>query len=124
MDLIEAALRRGKEGFGQISKLIDELTAKLKDEQAEHDKKKNWCEAELNKIEDTVKTIKQDISDLDTTIDDAEGFSTNLKVEIETLNDDIKALDKEVEDTVQLVAFGLFASFLTSFGGMGTKENA
>ena len=29
--------------------LIDELTAILKDEQAEDDKKKDWCEAELDK---------------------------------------------------------------------------
>merc|ERR1719156_519514 len=101
VDLIEVALRGGKEGFGQIIKLIDELTAKLKDEQAEDDKKKEWCEAELDKTEDTVKTIKQDISDLETAIDDAEESITNLKAEIEALDDGIRALDKEVEEATE-----------------------
>merc|ERR1719164_273662 len=47
VDLIEVALRGGKPGFEKIIKLIDDLTAKLKDEQKEDDEKKEWCEAEI-----------------------------------------------------------------------------
>jgi len=98
VDLIEVALRGGKVGFEKIIKLIDELTAKLKDEQAEDNKKKEWCEAEFDKTEDTKKVLEQDKSDLETAIDDAEESITNLKAEIEALDDGIKALDKEVGD--------------------------
>jgi len=98
VDLIEVALRGGKPGFEKIIKLIDELTAKLKEEQAEDDEKKEWCEAEIDKTEDTKKVLSNDISDLETAIDDAEESITNLKAEIEALDDGIKALDKEVAD--------------------------
>jgi len=98
VDLIEVALRGGKVGFEKIIKLIDELTAKLKDEQAEDDKKKEWCEAEFDKTEDTKKVLEQDKSDLETSISDAEESITNLKAEIEALDDGIRALDKEVAD--------------------------
>merc|ERR1719218_384797 len=87
VDLIEVALRGGKPGFEKIIKLIDDLTAKLKEEQAEDDKKKEWCEAEFDKTEDTKKVLLQDKSDLETSISDAEESITNLKAEIEALDD-------------------------------------
>jgi peptidoglycan hydrolase CwlO-like protein len=101
VDLIEVALRGGKPGFEKIIKLIDELTAKLKEEQAEDDKKKEWCEAEIDKTEDTKKVLQNDISDLETSISDAEESITNLKAEIEALDDGIRALDKEVADATE-----------------------
>jgi len=102
VDLIEVALRGGKPGFEKIIKLIDELTAKLKDEQAEDDEKKEWCEAEIDKTEDTKKVLSNDISDLETSISDAEESITNLKSEIEALDDGIRALDKEVADATDI----------------------
>jgi len=101
VDLIEVALRGGKAGFEKIIKLIDELTVKLKEEQAGDDEKKEWCEAEFDKTEDNKKVLQQDISDLETSIDDAEESITNLKSEIEALDDGIKALDKEVGDATE-----------------------
>jgi len=101
VDLIEVALRGGKPGFEKIIKLIDELTAKLKEEQANDDEKKEWCEAEIDKTEDTKKVLSNDISDLETSIDDAEESISNLKAEIEALDDGIKALDKEVAEATE-----------------------
>merc|ERR1719475_36335 len=101
VDLIEVALRGGKVGFEKIIKLIDDLTAKLKEEQAEDDKKKEWCEAEIDKTEDTKKVLQNDISDLETAISDAEESITNLKAEIEALDDGIRALDKEVAEATE-----------------------
>jgi peptidoglycan hydrolase CwlO-like protein len=101
VDLIEVALRGGKPGFGKIIKLIDDLTAKLQDEQKEDDEKKEWCEAEIDKTEDTKKVLQNDISDLETAISDAEESITNLKAEIEALDDGIRALDKEVAEATE-----------------------
>merc|ERR1719345_421327 len=76
--------------------MIDELVSALQKEQAEDDGKKDWCEAELDKNEDAKKGLLQDETDLETAIEDAKESISTLKVEIEALDDGIKALDKEV----------------------------
>jgi len=96
VDLLEVALRGGKIGFGKIIKMIDELVGTLQKEQTEDDAKKVWCEAELDKNEDAKKGLLQDETDLETAIEDAKESISTLKVEIEALDDGIKALDKEV----------------------------
>jgi len=101
VDFLEIALRGGKVGFEKIIKLIDELVATLKKEQKEDDAKKEWCEAELDKTEDTKKVLQNKVSDLETAIDDASESITNLKAEIEALDDGIRALDKEVADATE-----------------------
>merc|ERR1719198_1935638 len=101
IDLLAVALRGGKAGFGKIIKLIDELTAQLKKEQAGDDEKKEWCESEIDKTEDNKKVLENKVSDLETAIDDAKESITTLKAEIEALDDGIRALDKEVADYIE-----------------------
>jgi len=101
VDFLEIALRGGKVGFEKIIKLIDELVATLQKEQKEDDAKKEWCEAELDKTEDTKKVLQNKVSDLETAIDDASESISNLKAEIEALDDGIRALDKEVADATE-----------------------
>merc|ERR1712159_958679 len=79
VDLLAVALRGGKAGFGKIIKLIDDLTATLKKEQAADDEKKEWCEAEIDKTEDNKKVLENKVSDLETAIDDAKESITTLK---------------------------------------------
>jgi len=98
IDLLATALKGGKAGFGKIIKLIDELTATLKKEQGDDDAKKEYCEAEIDKTEDNKKGLENDVSDLETLIDDSKESITTLKAEIEALDDGIRALDKEVGD--------------------------
>merc|ERR1719214_417401 len=98
VDLLAVALRGGKPGFGKIIKLIDELTATLKQEQQDDDDKKEWCEAEIDKAEDNKKVLQNEISDLETAIDSAKESIMTLKTEIEALDDGIRALDKEVSE--------------------------
>merc|ERR1719324_900015 len=101
MDLLEVALRGGKQGFGKIIKMIDALTAELKKAQADDDDKKNYCEDELDKAEDKKKGLAQDVSDLETAIDDETEAIGTLKTEIEALDDGIRALDKEVAEATE-----------------------
>jgi len=98
LDLLAVALKGGKAGFEKIIKLIDELVAQLKKEQAGDDEKKEWCEAEIDKTEDNKKVLENSVADLETAIDDAKEAITTLKAEIEALDDGIKALDKEVAE--------------------------
>jgi len=96
IDLLELALRGGKEGFGKIIKMIDNLTVELKKQQSDDDTKKDYCESELDKAEDKKKGLAQDASDLETAIDDESESISTLNTEIEALDDGIRALDKEV----------------------------
>jgi len=95
-DFLEVALHGGKMGFDKIVKMIDELVVQLKKDQAGDDEKKSYCEAELDKTEDRKKVLAQDASDYETVLDDANEAVANFKVEIEALDDGIRALDKEV----------------------------
>jgi len=101
VDLLEVALRGGKIGFGKIIKMVEELVVTLQKEQTEDDGKKDWCEAEMDKTEDSKKGHLQDEADLETAIEDAKESVSTLKVEIEALDDGIKALDKEVADATE-----------------------
>merc|ERR1719486_789270 len=98
VDLIEMAMRGGKMGFGKIIKMIDELVADLKKEQAVDEEKKSYCEAEFDKSEDKKKGLELDISDLSKAIADAKESIATLASEIEALEDGIKALDKSVAE--------------------------
>jgi hypothetical protein len=51
--------------------MIDDLVAVLKKEQGDDDEKKEWCEAEFDKSDDTKKALEHDIEDLETVIADA-----------------------------------------------------
>merc|ERR1719345_41512 len=101
VDFLEIALKGGKVGFEKIIKLIDELVATLKKEQEEDAAKKEYCEAEIDKTEDTAKVLANKVSDRETAIDDASESVSNLKAEIEALDDGIRALDKEVADATE-----------------------
>merc|ERR1719388_278904 len=102
VDFLSVAIHGGKAGFGKIIELIDKLTAQLKAEQGEDDAKKDYCETEIDKAEDTHKVQSNEKSDLETSIEDARETITNLKTEIEALDDGIRALDKEVAEATEL----------------------
>jgi len=101
LDLLEVALKGGKEGFGKIIKMIDNLTIELKKQQRDDDSKQVYCKSELDKAEDKAKGLANDVSDLETAIDDVTESIGTLKVEIEALSDGIRALDKEVADATE-----------------------
>merc|ERR1719224_438920 len=81
--------------------MIDNLTAELKKQQSDDDSKKSYCEDELDKAEDKKKGLANDVSDLETAIDDETESIGTLKTEIEALDDGIRALDKEVADATE-----------------------
>jgi len=102
VDFLSVALHGGKVGFGKIIALIDKLSAQLKAEQGEDDAKQDYCNTEIDKNEDTNKVQNNEKSDLETSIEDGKETITNLKAEIEALDDGIKALDKEVAEATEL----------------------
>jgi chromosome segregation ATPase len=98
MDFIELALRGKKEGFEKVIKLIDEMVVTLKTEQQDDDHKKEYCEVQIDKLEDKKKELEHDVSDLESLIADLTEKITTTTAEIEALEDGIKQLDKDVAE--------------------------
>merc|ERR1719399_1940010 len=63
LDLLEMGLRGKKIGFEKIVKMIDDLVALLQKEQVADDKKKEWCEAELDTADDKKKALENETAD-------------------------------------------------------------
>merc|ERR1719428_1534717 len=100
LDFIALALR-GKGGFDEVIKMIDDMTVTLKKEQEDDNAKKDYCLKEFDESEDKKKELENTIEDIDTAIADAEESIATLKTEIEALSDGIRALDKSVEDATE-----------------------
>merc|ERR1719487_1238790 len=96
LDLIVMALRGKKAGFEKIIKLIDDMVVTLGKEQEDDDKKKDYCNAELDAAEDKKKETERTIQDLETKLSEAEDAIGTLTDEIKALEDGITELDKNV----------------------------
>jgi len=79
------------DAFTKIKKMIDEMIAKLKIQQADEVKKKDWCDSELQ--ENTMQIAKaEDLrKDQETSIED-------LQTSIKTLTDEIAAAKKQIAE--------------------------
>merc|ERR1719454_2251750 len=87
-----------KIGFEKVIKMIDDMVAALKQEQVDDDKKREYCNKELDLSDDKKKELEQKIEDLDTAITEAEDGIASTTAEIKTLKDNMKKLDQSVAD--------------------------
>jgi len=101
LDFIAMAIKGQKIGFDKVIKLIDNMVATLKKEQLDDDHKKEYCAAQFDLTEDKKKGLEKSISDLETSIIEAKDSLTTLTGEIDTLEDGIKALDKQVAEQTE-----------------------
>merc|ERR1719172_617945 len=77
LDFIALAIQGKKIGFEKVIKMIDEMAATLKQEQADDDAKKENCAAQFDQAEDKKKGLERSIKDLETAIADAkDGIAT------------------------------------------------
>merc|ERR1719478_1857942 len=81
--------------------MIDEMSNVLKTEQAEDDKKKQYCEAEFDKADDEKKSVQRSISDAEKAIADAKETVATLKDEMKTTAAEIKDMDKAVAEATE-----------------------
>jgi len=98
LDFIELAMHGGKNGFGKIIKMIDNLVVELKAEQAMDADKKTYCLAEMDKAEDKKKGLDLYVADLGKAIEDAKESIATFAAEIAALVDGIKKLDSSVAE--------------------------
>merc|ERR1719161_2044255 len=82
------ALVGKKVNFDKVLKMIDELVAALGTEQQDDDHKKEYCEGQIDMLEDKKKGLMEETKEKIATTAD----------EIEALEDGIKQLDKDVAE--------------------------
>merc|ERR1719443_1604482 len=82
--------------------MIDGLVELLAKEQSDDDNKKEYCEMQLDQVEDKIKQLGKSVEDLEKTIADKEESLSSLAADIETLSDGIKALDRDVEEATEI----------------------
>lgn len=101
INLVTMSLRGRKVSFDKVTKMIDDMVAVLKVEQQDDDEKKDYCETELDKLEDKKKILDKKEADINTAIEDAKESIATLTSEIKALVDGIKALDKSVKEAAE-----------------------
>jgi len=96
LNLITLALRGKKANFVKVIKMVDDMAALLKKEQASDRRKKAYCEKNVDETEDEFKELQQDVKDLDKAIADHKENIKSVSAELESLSKEIVDLDKEV----------------------------
>merc|ERR1719162_234184 len=96
LDFIALAIQGKKIGFDKVIKMIDEMSATLKEEQLSDDHKKEYCAKQFDVADDKKKGLERSVADLDTSIEESKDGIATSKSEIESLGAGIKALDKSV----------------------------
>merc|ERR1719487_3252742 len=84
------------ENFNQILGMIDNMVKILGDEQADDDKHKEYCDAELDRAADEDKAGKDKMASEDATITELGDSIATLVADVATLTESIKELDKSV----------------------------
>lgn len=102
LDLLALALAGRKVDFTKVFKMIDDLVALLKEEQRDDDNKKEYCEMQLDQIDDKTKDLKRKIDDTEVSIADKEESLKTLASEMKDLNAAIRALDKAVTEASEI----------------------
>merc|ERR1712008_7527 len=101
LELLSLALHGKKIGFEKVIKMIDDMVATLKVEQADDDSKKEYCGKELDLADDKKKGLEHSISDLETAIENAKEAIAKLADEIAALTWGITELDKMVAEATE-----------------------
>jgi hypothetical protein len=101
IDLISLALSGKKVEFTKVLKLIDDMVGMLQKEQVDDEKKKEYCEAELDAADDKKKAAENALEDANHNKESCKAGIATLAEEIATLIEGIKVLDKEVADQTQ-----------------------
>merc|ERR1719321_343951 len=101
LDFIALALSGKKIGFGKIIKMIDNMIATLKQEQADDDSKMEYCSAQLDTADDKKKALERTVSDLESQIASLKEAIITVTGEIDALEDGIRALDKSVAEATE-----------------------
>merc|ERR1719329_1802398 len=95
LHMMLVALKSGG-GFDKVVQMIDNMISELEKEQAEDDTKRDWCNEEIHTVEQEVKALDGEVSDVSADIEEKEDQLETLKSEIAALQKSNLDLDKSV----------------------------
>jgi len=98
LELVALALGGKKVSFDKVIKMIDDMVSLLKEEQMEDDSKKEYCEVQIDHVEDSIKELNYDIKSLEDSIEDMKSSIETLTAEVKALEEGIVKLDKSVAE--------------------------
>merc|ERR1719258_264185 len=101
LSLMASALKAKAVDFSKITEQINGMIDVLGKEQADDDKQKKFCDAELAKSDAEKKETEDTLTSLAASIEEMSATVATLKSEIETLTAEIKALDKAVAEATE-----------------------
>merc|ERR1719194_164696 len=78
--------------------MIDNMVALLKEEQLADDGKKEYCDVQIDHLEDSIKELDHDVKSLEDSIEDMKRAIATLTDEVKALEEGIVALDKSVSE--------------------------
>lgn len=87
--------------FSNVVKMIEDMIGVLQKEQAEDEKKKKWCSAELSKADGQERMKQEELDSLSSTIEELADEITSLQDDIKTLETEIADLDKSVAQATE-----------------------
>jgi len=85
-----------KKGFDKVIEMVDGMVALLAKEQASEDDQKDFCIAELDKVEDNKKVLESTISDATGEISKTADMIAEVTTEIDAVKQGLLELDKSV----------------------------
>eukprot|EP00746_Dinoflagellata_sp_MGD_P160272 gnl/MRDRNA2_/MRDRNA2_86911_c0_seq1.p1 gnl/MRDRNA2_/MRDRNA2_86911_c0~~gnl/MRDRNA2_/MRDRNA2_86911_c0_seq1.p1 ORF type:complete len:735 (+),score=224.88 gnl/MRDRNA2_/MRDRNA2_86911_c0_seq1:69-2273(+) len=101
MYLISSGLRNKKVSMTKVVKMIDDMMVLLKKEQVDDDKKKEYCTAELDKVNDEKAEQERVLKDLQTKLADHKEALETVDADIAALKAGITKLDISVATATQ-----------------------
>merc|ERR1719421_461276 len=101
LSLMASALKAKAVDFSKITEQINGMIDVLGKEQADDDKQKKFCDAELSKSDAEKKETEDTLAGLAASIEEMSATVATLKSEIETLTAEIKDLDKAVSEATE-----------------------
>merc|ERR1719353_2031301 len=101
LSLMASALKAKAVDFSKITEQINGMIDVLGKEQADDDKQKKFCDAELAKSDAEKKETEDTLASLAASIEELSATVATLKSEIETLTAEIKDLDKAVSEATE-----------------------
>merc|ERR1719387_1219757 len=96
LNFLALAMQGKKVGFEKVIAMVDDMVVILGKEQEDDNKKKAYCEGEIDKTEDEIKVLKGTIKDLEAAIAEAQETMDGIDEELKVLAKGLADLDQEV----------------------------
>jgi len=104
--IAEAVEKHGDGPFDQIVNIIQKMIFRLKSEQTDEDKHKDWCDQALGKTDASIEDKKAKMEELKAKIDDAVGQAAALLVDMNEADAMVGKITEHVKEATEIREIG------------------